>query len=763
MKIGLVTLHDFNYGSALQCFATQTYIESYYCECELIQKQRCSNRLIGIANTLFSYSLLCLKHPRDIRNIIQQIKAQRSKSLVLSEASLKEINRFNQLFINKREVDSKTLHSSNFLDEYDYFFSGSDQVWNGSRVNTYDMFFLRFAPLEKRIAWAPSFGSGKVASYNVRSYRKYISEYSKLSVREESGVEIIRDLTGKETNLLCDPVVLLTVDEWRKQYAKNTTVSFPSDCITLFFIDEISDTALDNVIKFQKETGLPVYSFGYDYSKYTRISNHMHLDGNPFDFLKVIDQSRIVMTDSFHATVFSMLFHSEFYTYTRKYTHKQNQSTRIESLLNRVDSIDRFNSPKLLSRLCVDKFDEYFSKERVNSDKYLSSILGEKKKRVLFSDRPVLYSKYHECTGCGACVNVCPKGCIYFEMMEDKALYPVINELDCIKCKKCESVCHLKKYEIKTNSIEIAKVGYCCNEELYSNSASGGVFAAIAHEFLVDNGIVYGASLSSDENGMPVCEHIRIDAPEKLYKILNSKYVQSSTVGIFPILKNDLENGRKVLFSGTSCQIASLYTYFGKEYKDLYTIDLVCHGVPGMGLLDDYVTYIKTSDRNLNLSSFRIKRNPPYVLNFSGDKKIKMRDSAYYRMFMAQAGYRRSCYACKYANRNKPADITLGDFYEKENLKNLKVNSEKELYSSILIRTPNGEKLIDNAKEILDIDDFSFDILIESHSNLQSASLITPMGRKLLNIYKNKGFSSVQKYIDRRNNLVNILSIIKKK
>lgn len=393
MKIGLITLHDYNYGSALQCFATQTYIDKNYGDCVLIKREVPANRVKSILKTLSGYAGLCICHPLQIQAIVEQIKAQRSGSLTITQNSLKEIKSFNYNHISTETVQYRQLKQLAKTDEFSFFFSGSDQVWNGARVDNYDMFFLRFAPQSKRVAWAPSFGSGYISSYNKKLYKKYISDFSFLSCREESGKQLIERFTSKKAALICDPVQLLTAEEWRTLYNKNALVFNNQPYILLFFIDEISDFAVERALQIQKKSGYPVYSFGYRYPKFEKIPDYKHIDGSPFDFLKMIDQAQLVLTDSFHASVFSLIFHTEFYTYTRKYSHSQNQSTRIESLLARAGVKGRFDAEEDAPPVNFNNADALFNKERMMADNYLETFLEKRSDKTLDFEMPVVYTK----------------------------------------------------------------------------------------------------------------------------------------------------------------------------------------------------------------------------------------------------------------------------------------------------------------------------------------------------------------------------------
>ena len=769
MKIGITTLYNYNYGSALQCYATQRYIEENYCDCVLVDKKKDNNRLIFYFKTLTDLFLKCFAHPRSIKAIYSQLKSQRAGSLRLSKESLREIERFVFCNINKIEYKYKDLKKIAKTKEYSYFLSGSDQVWNGARINKYDMFFLRFAPKEKRIAWSPSFGADKVSKYNHRIYSKYISQYHKLSTREKSGEEIIRQMTGKNAEVLCDPVVLYSGEKWREKYKNNTSIKIQERYICLFFIDEISETAFNFVNNLLNELNCKCISFGYNSPRYNNIKNHSHYDGSPYDFLYCLDKAETVLTDSFHAAVFSALFHTEFYVFTRNYTNDQNQSTRLTHLLDRIGEKERFDTSVKLPQIDFSKADNYFNAERNKSREFLRHCLGSEKKEKV-SDILVLFEDSSKCCGCGACVDICPQNAISI-CSDSGEMLPAVNHSLCIKCNKCSSVCGLKKTHLISKFVKNAYLGKGKDSNLIQNSASGGIFSSLAEQFLSEGGIVYGASLVIEQNTV-TCHHVRVDNNEKLDQIKNSKYVQSSTVGIFGKVKMDLDLGLNVLFSGTSCQVASLLSYLGnKNINNLFTVDLVCHGVPSVHLLQSYIDYIhRTKKANVIGLSFRTKdrsvsKFTPYVLKIElryddGAREIQhisLRDSAYYRLFMSMAGYRKSCYNCKFASINKPADLTLGDYYVCDSksafVSSLQLDSD-QFYSCIIVHSDKGKRLLCSTE--LELNEIPVEDVVFDHEHLQYASMPTLAGNALLSIYKEKGFDGLQRYIDKKNRIIDI-------
>lgn len=199
-----------------------------------------------------------------------------------------------------------------------------------------------------------------------------------------------------------------------------------------------------------------------------------------------------------------------------------------------------------------------------------------------------------QCCGCHACYNVCPKNVI--EMIEDDKgfKYPKINEDDCISCNLCEKVCPvLKKVEVKNNPASYAC--YNKNEEVRKNSSSGGIFTLLAECILEKNGVIYGASFNNEW----LVEHIRIDNKDDLYKLRTSKYLQSNINDTYKRAKRDLDDNKLVLFTGTPCQVNGFISYLrGKTYNNLYTQDIICHGVPSPKVWKKYLEYREKLDGN---------------------------------------------------------------------------------------------------------------------------------------------------------------------
>ena len=204
----------------------------------------------------------------------------------------------------------------------------------------------------------------------------------------------------------------------------------------------------------------------------------------------------------------------------------------------------------------------------------------------------VLVEHKADCCGCGACALICPTGAIRMKTDENGCVYPEIQQEKCISCGLCKARCAFQHADTKTN--ERQQVYALCRKdsERLMRSASGGVFAAIAEQWIEAGGIVYGAALSRrGEVLVPV--HLQASTAEELEPLLGSKYVQSDVTAAYPAVRQNLREGRQVLFSGTPCQVAGLKSYLKQEYENLLTIDLVCHGVPGADWFAGYLSELE--------------------------------------------------------------------------------------------------------------------------------------------------------------------------
>lgn len=294
-----------------------------------------------------------------------------------------------------------------------------------------------------------------------------------------------------------------------------------------------------------------------------------------------------------------------------------------------------------------------------------------------------------KCTGCSACASVCPQQCISMVADEEGFLFPVIDEEKCIKCGKCRTVCS-KRADLYEQNKDVL-VAYNRDEKTRIDSSSGGIFSALAIPVLEQGGVVFGAAFDDDFQ----VNHIGITTTEDLYKVRGSKYVQSKIGNSYKQAKDYLNSNRKVLFSGTPCQIAGLRSYLGKGYDNLICVDIIC-----MGVSSPYVWESYKNENNLKLKKFDFrnktngwrKSNLKYT-NDDGTFEETHKENTYMQTFFKLISLRKSCYQCDFKCDDGKADITIGDCWGYENFVELPQNHNIDLGLSVLIqRTENGKK-----------------------------------------------------------------------
>lgn len=311
---------------------------------------------------------------------------------------------------------------------------------------------------------------------------------------------------------------------------------------------------------------------------------------------------------------------------------------------------------------------------------------------------PVLFNSKENCCACRACSNICPKGAISFNEDKYGFWFPKINESLCINCGRCRSVCNFQTDKVDFRQTPIK--GYAAvfrDKKKIKNSASGGVFMAMAEWILSKGGCVFGCVWDSDMNAVYVCA----ETMAQVYPMQGSKYVQSNVGNSYNEVKKKLQDDRWVLFTGTPCQVAALKGFLGnKEYDKLVTLDLVCHGVPNNRFFHQYLSIIE-KQFNGKVTDFHFRHKRPDWLRGCIWIKIKKGklyitkelfhiESPYYWYFTPKnQSCRQSCAVCKYATSTRVGDMTMGDFwgYQKADIKIdynnglscLLVNNEKML------------------------------------------------------------------------------------
>ena len=360
----------------------------------------------------------------------------------------------------------------------------------------------------------------------------------------------------------------------------------------------------------------------------------------------------------------------------------------------------------------------------------------------------ILHKEKSKCYGCRACEKVCSQKAITMEPDDEGFLYPVLNESLCINCGLCKKVCPhdndfsvyepLSVYALQHNS-----------EDILSGSSSGGAFSALADYVIENSGAVCGCVF--DDNFRAV--HTVTENTAVIEKMKGSKYVQSDTANSFKEVKVRLENGQRVLFTGTPCQVDGLKRFLKKDYENLVTVDLICHGVPSPLLLSEYIKTTEKKKGKITDLKFRDKLRNGWrsegtvVYKMGGKKKVltisPFKDSYYNLYYIRNSVSRMCCYSCKYATHKRVGDFTIGDYWSIPDVVP-QIEYEKGV-SVVFANTKKAEGILDEIKDNVSLFETELSSAVKGNGNLSRPSEM-PEARK--NIYKKiteKGYEATVK------------------
>lgn len=348
------------------------------------------------------------------------------------------------------------------------------------------------------------------------------------------------------------------------------------------------------------------------------------------------------------------------------------------------------------------------------------------------------------CSGCHACFNVCPKHCITMEYDEEGFLQPQINKSVCVECGMCKSICPVLK-EYKGHSKGKAFACFNKNDDIRMQSSSGGVFSLIAEYVLDKGGVVFGASFDDELN----VKHIAVNNKEDLRTLRGSKYIQSKIGDSFEKCKEQLEKGILVLFSGTPCQISGLKSYLGREYENLITQDIICHGVPSHKVWQAYLCYQQKVHKSKvdrdELPAFRCKdkgwKRFSVSLRFVGNIKYRqtLDKDPYMKAFLSNVCLRLSCYNCHSKSIERESDITLADFWGVDNI--LPEMDDDKGTSLVLVNSEKGRRIFKDTSCFMTYKEINIDEAIRYNSAAVRSCMKHDKRKKFLKRIESENFS----------------------
>lgn len=328
-----------------------------------------------------------------------------------------------------------------------------------------------------------------------------------------------------------------------------------------------------------------------------------------------------------------------------------------------------------------------------------------------------------KCSGCAACYNICPMKAINMEPDHEGFLYPVIDKETCINCNQCEVVCPYHNKRGEEEDLRKCYAGYNKSEQDRTLSSSGGIFILVAKEIIAQGGVVYGAAYDEDF----LVYHTSAENYGDLKKLIGSKYLQSRIGESFSSIKKLLNTGRKVLFVGTSCQVAGLRGYLKKDYPNLLCIDFICLGVPSPKVWKDYLnTYFAGEEiQHVNFKNKNLGWHQ-FSLNIKTDKRNfcrNGRETLYFSGYFKHLYSRPCCSECIFKQGNRDSDITISDCWGYAHIAP-ELDDNKGL-SSIECHSQKGIEMFDVVKDKLIWKEANIEDVLRYNSNYCTA---VPMG-----------------------------------
>ncbi len=359
-----------------------------------------------------------------------------------------------------------------------------------------------------------------------------------------------------------------------------------------------------------------------------------------------------------------------------------------------------------------------------------------------------------ECCGCTACQQICSHGVITMEADDDGFIFPIKNLSTCINCGLCEKVCPFSQPKYYNNTLGVYATSVKDIVER-KRSSSGGLFYAIAKYVIENDGIVFGSILDEKLKVRHACA----ESVEDLAKMRGSKYVQSALYNTYKSVKEELVKGRLVYFTGVGCQVAGLKSYLMRDYDNLLTSDLVCHGTPNQKLFDAHICYCEKKYKG-KVKDYKFRDNEKWevcesltIVRDSQTKIFRLPSyslSPYLYSFMHAMTYRDSCYECPFAKLPRQGDITLADFWgAKKIFPNI---DTKNGVSLILINSERGKAHFDKIKGNLLIEDSNISDAEQENQNLIEHTSRPEIRDRIFYLLRKEGYSHIAKTIFRPEN-----------
>ena len=745
-KVGIVSCYfKNNYGSMLQAYATKKILDNNKIPNETINIDSNIDFKKGkrkyYISQIFNFSFIKSKFGMIKLKLDKKIVKDLGKNISIRDKKYKEFRK--EFNLSKACPDYKSLNEM-AKEKYSDVIVGSDQLWLPVNVVA-DYYTLNWVPDNvNKISYATSFGISKVPDKYTELYKKFLKRINHLSVREESGKKILDNYSIK-SKLVCDPTILLTKEEWEEVSTKDR---FIKDKYILCYFLGSNIEHRKFAEKLREKTGYKIVSLNHadEYVKYSdEFADIIPYDVGPKEWLNLIKNAEYVCTDSFHGTVFSLMFNKIFFDF-RRYNpkNKNNTNSRLDSLLN----IAGVSNERILTGLeDIDKVLKYkidykkvntnINKFREESKKWLLESISYKEE--VSKDKFIKIEDKELCCGCSACYSVCPKNAISMVRDEEGFLYPKVDKDKCINCGLCKKVCPILNKQKFNDYEQKAFLFQNKNEDIRKSSTSGGFFTAIGEYIINHGGVVYGACF--DKNF--IVNHESATTIEELSKFRKSKYVQSNQNNVFKEIKSLLNSGKLVCYSGTPCQVAGLKSYLMKDYDNLILVDIMCHSVPSPKVFDKYKKMIlnklhanKVLDINFrDKSKYGYKYSMMSVLTDKGKYSEGIDTDPYLRAFFKDVSIRPSCYNCNFKTQKRVSDITIWDCFNINEID--KTFDDDKGTTRILVQSKKGEEILNKLNNI-NLKEINLSLALKNVKEMTKSVVYNPVRKSFFNDLNNK-------------------------
>ena len=598
------------------------------------------------------------------------------KSVVMlwrSASSPEEPDTVQMKFAKRYYQMSKRLPKSelsSYNDICNAYLLGSDQIWNPVLERfTGAQFFLDFADENiPKLAYAQSFGNARDLPLDFCArYIELVQNMTKVSVREDYAVGLCEKFFGVEAEQVCDPVFLIEPQQYDEMFA-HTDIKLPKHYVLDFFLNPNEEkVAISRQIR--KDLGISSYLNFTDLDKPERfvpgfIGEKIELNSRIENLVYAYKNADFVVTDSFHGTCLALIFNKPFISVA----NVLRGDGRFKSVLSWAKQMDRLIytkedlGKKHLEPISFEETNHIVAESRKQGLEWLREGLDRSGKKDVNSR---LIRKM--CTGCSACMAVCPVNAVSLKPDAWGYYRSFVDRDKCVNCGKCVSVCPaIRLPENKNEAAPDCFEFVSSDDDLLLRSTSGGIFETMAKNVLAEHGAVVGAAWAEDLR----VQHIVVETESDLWKLQKSKYLQSFTGDCFIETKKLLDDGRKVLFTGTPCQVTGLRAFLGHDYANLLAVDIFCGNSPSAGFFKKYCD--ETYPEGLDSYEFRYKTDevgwsayPTLAVTKSG-KRIAHDgpiNDDYQKVYHKHVMCAFHCEKCAYQTFPRVGDLSIGDFW----------------------------------------------------------------------------------------------------